>query len=113
TSGSCLLWRNKELKLHAGKGRWAPGDRRKVPYEILKETGDGARERLSFLFISSSSQQCACSGEERTILPAKVNQPPPPFPVRPPPFTRCAMDSQGPIAYLCTRHGLGVHKGGI
>ena len=29
-----------------GKGRWAPGDRRKAPYEILKETGDGARARL-------------------------------------------------------------------
>lgn len=31
--------------LHAGEGRSAPGDRRKVPYEILKETGDGASEQ--------------------------------------------------------------------
>lgn len=43
TSDSCLQWRNKELMLHAGEGRWAPGDRRKVPYEILKETGDGGQ----------------------------------------------------------------------
>lgn len=73
TSDSCLQWRNKELKRHAGEGRWAPGDRRKVPYEILKETGDGARARLPFFLSSSTSQQCACSGGELAVLPAKVS----------------------------------------
>ncbi len=73
TSDSCLQWRNKELKRHAGEGRRAPGDSRKVPYEILKETEDGARARLPFLLSSSTSQQCACSGGELTVLPAKVS----------------------------------------
>lgn len=49
-----------------GKDCWAPGDRRKVPYEKLKETGDGARARLPFLLSSSTSQQCACSRREHS-----------------------------------------------
>lgn len=27
-------------------------------------------------------------------------------------FTHCAMNGEGPIPYLCTRHGRRVHKGG-
>lgn len=73
TSDSCLQWKNKELMLHAGEGRWAHGDRRKVPYEILKKTGDGARACLPFLLSFSTCQQCACCGGELTVLPAKVS----------------------------------------
>lgn len=55
------------------KGCGAPGDRRNVPYEKLKETGDGARARLPCLPSSSTSQQCACSGRKLAVLPVKVS----------------------------------------
>lgn len=55
------------------KGCGAPGDRRNVPYEKLKETGDGARARLPCLPSSSTSQQCACSRRKLMVLPVKVS----------------------------------------
>lgn len=64
-----LQRRNKELMLHSGEGRWAPGDRREVPHEILKETGDGARACLPFL-LSSSNQATMCVLRRGTRRPA-------------------------------------------
>lgn len=55
------------------KGCGAQGDRRNVPYEKLKETGDEARARLPCLSSSSTSQQCACSRRKRVVLPVKVS----------------------------------------
>lgn len=40
---------NKILMLDVGEGPWAAENKRKVAYEILKRTEDGAREGLSFL----------------------------------------------------------------
>lgn len=55
------------------KGCRAQGDRRNVPYEKLKETGDEARARLPCLPSSSTSQQCACSRRKGAVLPVKVS----------------------------------------
>lgn len=55
------------------KGCGAQGDRRNVPYEKLKETGDEARARLPCLPGSCTSQQCACSRRKRAVLPGKVS----------------------------------------
>lgn len=55
------------------KGCGAQGDRRNVPYEKLKETGDEARARLPCLPNSSTSQQCACSRRKHVVLPVKVS----------------------------------------
>lgn len=56
------------------KGCRAQGDRRNVPYEKLKETGDEARARLPCLPSSSTSQQCACSRRTCAALPVKVSE---------------------------------------
>lgn len=55
------------------KGCRAQRDRRNVPYEKLKETGDEARARLPCLPSSSTSQQCACSRRKCAVLPVEVS----------------------------------------
>lgn len=56
-----------------GKSCWASGHRRKVPYEKLNGTRDGARARLLFLLSFSAAPPCACSRRELTVLPVKVS----------------------------------------